>query len=425
MPHPLTMAVLNLAWKSLLNRRFSALLTIGAIALSVMLLIGVERIRTETRASFANTISGTDLIVGARSGSIQLLLFSVFRIGNATNNITWESYQDIAGHDAVAWTVPISLGDSHRGFRVLGTDHGYFEHYRFGRKQPLTFAQGGRFEDVFDAVLGAEVASELVYRLDQDIAIAHGAGKVTFHQHDDKPFSVVGILAPTGTPVDNTIHVSLEGIEAIHVDWRDGAPMPGTKVSAEQARKRDLSPKAITAFLVGLKSKIATFQLQRKINEYRAEPLLAILPGVALTELWGVMGVAEQMLLVVSVFVVLVGLSGMLVALLTSLNERRREMAVLRSVGARRHHIFALMVSEAVVLTLIGIGIGLALLYILMVAAQPVLQDRFGILIALGPPGAYELGLLSLVLLAGAVVGLIPAYRAYRNSLADGLTIRV
>ena len=419
------MAVLNLAWKSLLNRRFSALLTIGAIALSVMLLIGVERIRTETRASFANTISGTDLIVGARSGSIQLLLFSVFRIGNATNNITWESYQDIAGHDAVAWTVPISLGDSHRGFRVLGTDHGYFEHYRFGRKQPLTFAQGGRFEDVFDAVLSAEVASELVYRLDQDIAIAHGAGKVTFHQHDDKPFSVVGILAPTGTPVDNTIHVSLEGIEAIHVDWRDGAPMPGTKVSAEQARKRDLSPKAITAFLVGLKSKIATFQLQRKINEYRAEPLLAILPGVALTELWGVMGVAEQMLLVVSVFVVLVGLSGMLVALLTSLNERRREMAVLRSVGARRHHIFALMVSEAVVLTLIGIGIGLALLYILMVAAQPVLQDRFGILIALGPPGAYELGLLSLVLLAGAVVGLIPAYRAYRNSLADGLTIRV
>jgi len=419
------MAVLNLAWKSLLNRRFSALLTIGAIALSVMLLIGVERIRTETRASFANTISGTDLIVGARSGSIQLLLFSVFRIGNATNNITWESYQDIAGHDAVAWTVPISLGDSHRGFRVLGTDHGYFEHYRFGRKQPLTFAQGSRFEDVFDAVLGAEVASELVYRLDQDIAIAHGAGKVTFHQHDDKPFSVVGILAPTGTPVDNTIHVSLEGIEAIHVDWRDGAPMPGTKVSAEQARKRDLSPKAITAFLVGLKSKIATFQLQRKINEYRAEPLLAILPGVALTELWGVMGVAEQMLLVVSVFVVLVGLSGMLVALLTSLNERRREMAVLRSVGARRHHIFALMVSEAVVLTLIGIGIGLALLYILMVAAQPVLQDRFGILIALGPPGAYELGLLSLVLLAGAVVGLIPAYRAYRNSLADGLTIRV
>ena len=236
------MAVLNLAWKSLVNRRFTALLTIGAIALSVMLLIGVERMRTETRASFANTISGTDLIVGARSGSIQLLLFSVFRIGNATNNITWETYQDIANRNVVAWTVPISLGDSHRGFRVLGTDHSYFEHYRYGRKQPLVFAEGHQFEDVFDAVLGAEVARELGYEIDDEIVIAHGAGKVTFHQHDDKPFTVVGILEPTGTPVDNTIHVSLEGIEAIHVDWQNGAPTSGGKISAEKARNMDLSP---------------------------------------------------------------------------------------------------------------------------------------------------------------------------------------
>ena len=176
---------------------------------------------------------------------------------------------------------------------------------------------------------------------------------------------------------------------------------------------------------MGLKSKIATFQLQRDINEFAQEPLLAILPGVALTELWSVMNIAEQMLLVVSVFVVLVGLSGMLVALLTSLNERRREMAVLRSVGARQYHIVALMVSEAALLTLVGIGLGLLLLYSLMMAAQPLLQDRYGIYIGLSPPGVYELGLLALVLVAGILVGLIPAYRAYRNSLADGLTVRV
>lgn len=419
------MAILKLTFRSLVNRRLTAVLTIGAIALSVMLLIGVERMRTEARGSFANTISGTDLIVGARSGSIQLLLFSVFRIGNATNNITWESYQDIADHNAVAWTVPISLGDSHQGFRVLGTDHGYFEHYRYGRKQPLAFAEGGRFEAVFDAVLGSEVAEKLNYRLGQEIVIAHGAGKVTFRKHDDKPFKVVGILAPTGTPVDNTIHVSLEGIEAIHIDWRDGVPTPGFRISAEQAQQMDLSPKAITAFLVGLKSKIATFQLQRDINQYRAEPLLAILPGVALTELWSVMRVAEQMLLVVSVFVVLVGLSGMLVALLTSLNERRREMAVLRSVGARRPHIFALMVSEACFLTLIGIGLGLTLLYGLIALSQPFIQDALGVYIGLGAPTRYEMLLLGAVLLAGTGVGCIPAYRAYRNSLADGLTIRI
>lgn len=419
------MAVLALAWKSLFNRRFTAFLTIGSIALSVMLLIGVERLRTEAKSGFANTISGTDLIVGARTGSIQLLLYSVFRIGNATNNISWESYQDIARHEAVEWSVPISLGDSHRGFRVMGTDHAYFEHYKYARDRSLTFKQGRPFEDLYDAVIGSEVARKLGYRLDDPIVIAHGAGKVSFHEHADKPFKVVGILAPTGTPVDQTVHISLTGIEAIHIDWQSGAPPSGLTVPAALAREMDLSPKVITAFLLGLKSKIATFKMQRDINEYKEEPLLAIIPGVALTELWGVMNMAEQVLLVVSVFVVLVGLSGMLVALLTSLNERRREMAVLRSVGAQQKHIFALMVSEACVLTLAGIGAGLALLYVLMAVSQLIIQDQLGVYISLGPPSGYDLILLGLVLLAGTLVGCIPAYRAYRNSLADGLTIRI
>jgi putative ABC transport system permease protein len=419
------MAVLSLAWKSLFNRRFTALLTIGSIALSVMLLIGVERLRTEAKSGFANTISGTDLIVGARSGSIQLLLYSVFRIGNATNNISWESYQDIARHDAVEWSVPLSLGDSHRGFRVMGTDHAYFEHYKYARNRSLTFEQGKPFEDLYDAVIGSEVARKLGYRVDDPIVIAHGAGKVSFQEHADKPFNVVGILAPTGTPVDQTVHISLAGIEAIHIDWQSGAPPTGLTVPAELARDMDLSPKVITAFMLGLKSKIAIFKMQRDINEFKEEPLMAIIPGVALTELWGVMNMAEQVLLVVSAFVVLVGLSGMLVALLTSLNERRREMAVLRSVGARQKHIFTLMVTEACVLTLVGIGAGLGLLYVLMAVSQSIIQDRLGIYINLGPPSGYELILLVLVLLAGTLVGCIPAYRAYRNSLADGLTIRI
>ena len=419
------MAVLALAWKSLFNRRFAAILTVVSIALSVMLLVGVERLRSEAKSGFANTISGTDLIVGARSGSIQLLLYSVFRIGNATNNISWTSYEDIAGSELVAWSVPISLGDSHRGFRVMGTTHAYFEHYQYGRRRNLEFAQGMRFEDVYDAVLGSEVARKLGYQLNDTIIIAHGAGTVSLIEHDDKPFKVVGILAPTGTPVDQTIHVGLAGIEAIHIDWQSGAPVSGLTISAEQARNLDLSPKVITTFLLGLKSKIATFKMQRDINEYKEEPLLAILPGVALTELWGVMNMAEQVLLVVSIFVVLVGLSGMLVALLTSLNERRREMAVLRSVGAQQRHIFSLLVSEAFVLTFIGIVIGLVFLFCLMALARPIIQDQLGVYVGLGVLSGYELSLLVLVQLAGTLVGCIPAYRAYRNSLADGLTIRI
>ena len=419
------MAIFSLAWKSLLNRRFTVLLTVTSIALSVALLVGVEKLRTEARESFANTLSGTDLIVGARSGPVQLLLYSVFRIGDATNNFSWESYQDIAKHPKVAWTVPLSLGDSHRGFRVLGTTPAYFEHYRYARDRQLTIDQGQQFTDLYDAVLGAEVADKLGYKLGDAIIVAHGASDVSFARHDDKPFRVVGILGRTGTPVDRTVHVGLEAIEAIHVDWQGGAPLPGVTISAERARKMNLTPKAITAALVGLKSRIATFQVQRAVNEYPEEPLSAILPGVALTQLWGLIGIAENALLIVSAFVVVVGLIGMLTALLMSLNERRREMAILRSVGARPGHVFALIMGEAGFLTLLGVLFGMALLYLMLLLGQPIVENRFGIFIEIGGLSRYEWILLSAVVGAGFLVGSIPSYRAYRLSLADGLSVRV
>src|SRR6185503_4656182 len=146
--------IFALAVKSLRNRKFTAALTVLSIALAVVLLLGVERIRSESRESFAATISGTDLIVGARSSPVHLLLFSVFRIGNATNNIRWDSYRAIAQRPEVAWSIPLSLGDSHHGFRVLGTTHEYFEHFRFGRDRKLELARGAIFDDTHDAVLG-------------------------------------------------------------------------------------------------------------------------------------------------------------------------------------------------------------------------------------------------------------------------------
>ena len=415
----------TLAIKSFRNRRLTTFLTIVSIALSVTLLLGVERIRTEARASFTSTISGTDLIVGARSGPVQLLLYSVFRIGNATNNISWKSYQEIARNPNILWTVPISLGDSHKGYRVMGTNADYFEYFQYSGKRRLEMADGRIFEEVYDAVLGAGVAKKLGYRLNDRIVLAHGAGNVSFIQHADKPFTVVGILKRTGTPVDQTIHVRLEGIEAIHIDWKERPPIPGHSISAENTLKMDLSPRLITAFFVGLKSRIAAFGVQRNINQYREEPLLAILPGVALAELWDLIGVAERALLMVSGFVVAVGLSGMLVALMTSLNERRREMAILRSVGARPVDVFTLIVGESALLTLVGIVAGVVTLYGLLIVGQPLILSKFGLFIAIGGLSPHELLLIAVVGLAGIFIGVIPGYQIYRHSLADGMTIRL
>ncbi len=420
------MYLMRLALASLNNRRFTAVLTVLAIALSVCLLLAVERVRTEARNSFASTISGTDLIVGARSGSVNLLLYSVFRIGNATNNIRWSSFEWLADNPKVSWAIPISLGDSHRGYRVMGTDSSYFDHYRYGRGLSLQMAEGRQFDDLFDVVLGAEVAEALHYKLGQELVLAHGVSEVSLTKHDDKPFRVSGILARTGTPVDRTLHISLAGMEALHVDWKNGVPAQGAgRVSAEQARQMGLQPTAITAVLLGLKSRIATFAVQRQINEYSGEPLQAILPGVALQELWSLMGIAEKALFVVSLFVVLTGLIGMLTAILTSLNERRREMAILRSVGARPWHIGSLLVLEAFSLALAGVLLGLLLLYLGIIISQGYVQANYGLYLPLSLPSGYEWSLLGAILAAALLMGSVPAWRAYRQSLSDGLSIRL
>ncbi len=417
--------ILKLARKSLWNRRGTAILTLVSLAISVALILGINHLRHQAKQSFTSTISGTDLIVGARSGQANLLLYSVFRIGNATNNISWKSYEAIKQSRDVEWTIPLSLGDSHRGFRVLGTDHNYFDHYRYGDRRALAFSSGGPFKSVYDTVLGAQVARELGYTIGEKIVIAHGLGDVSFSMHDDKPFTVVGILEPTGTPVDRTVHVKLEGIEAIHLGWQHGARMPGRGVSAEEALQRELQPGAITAFLVGLKSRMATFRLQRAINEYRKEALTAILPGVALAELWDVLGMVENMLIVVAFLVLLATLVGMTTTLLSSMKERQRELAILRAVGAHAGYLFALIEIEALLLAAAGVALGILLLSLSLFMLQPWLAAEYGLFISANPLNSEALLITAGVMLLAALLSLIPAIVAYRRALADGLSVRL
>lgn len=417
--------MIGIAWKSLVNRWPTALLAVLAIAMSVALILTVEKVRRDAKNSFTQTVSGTDLIIGARSGSVQLLLYSIFRIGNATNNISWESVEDIRKRKAIDWVVPISLGDSHSGFRVLGTNLDYFQHYTYGNRVSLQLATGELFDDVFDAVLGSEVAAELGYKNGDSIVVAHGTGKVALVEHERQPFKVSGILKPTGTPVDRAIHISLEGIEAVHVDWRNGANVQGEGTDPTTIRNMDLSPQAVTALLVGLKSRATVFREQRAINTYRAEPLLAILPGVALQELWGLVSIAEMALMIVSICVVVAGLINLISVLLAGLNERRREMAVLRSAGARPGHVFLLLCIESAVLTLCGIVVGLVLHYLFIGIGSLFMQEKYGLAISLSLPNTTDLNILFAIAIAGLLAGSLPALQAYRRSLADGLSQRL
>lgn len=417
--------MLRLAARSAWSRRFTLGLMLLAIALSSAMLLGIERVRHEVRDGFSQSVSGADLIVGARTSAVQLMLYAIFHIGGASNNISWNSAQKLAENPAVAWTIPLSLGDSHRGFPVLATNDDYFAHFHYGDGQALQFATGRAFNSVFDTVIGAEVAQRLHYQLGDRIVLSHGMDGLRLTDHADKPFIVTGILARTGTPVDRTVHIGLDAMEAIHLDWEGGAPMPGLSIAPELVKKFDLTPKTITAVLVGLKNRAAVFGVQRGIADDSSEALMAVLPGVALDELWQVVGIGENTLLVVSGMVVIVGLAGLLSAILASLGERRRELAVLRSAGARPVDIFLLLALEGLTVMLAGVLLGIVLLTLALFALGPFLSAQFGVTLHTALPAAGEWRLLLWTVLAGFVTNLLPGLRAYRLSLTDGLTPRI
>ena len=415
--------LLKLTINSLYARLLTVSMTVLAISLSLMLYLSVEKLRSSAYTSFTNTISQTDLIVGSRTGSVQLLLYSVFRIGNATNNITWESYEDIINRDEIKWSVPISLGDSHKGFRVMGTNADFFKRYKYRGGRSLKIEEGKYFADLYDVVIGFGVAEKLGYNISTPLIVSHGLK--SFLEHDDQPFKVSGILAKTGTPVDNTIIVSLEAIEAIHVDWSSGAKIPGKATSIDQIRKMDLSPSNITAVLLGVNSKLTIFQLQRWINEYPEEALTSILPGVALQELWRIVGVVENILLGISSIVILTTLMGMTAIVFSSLSERRREMAIWRAMGASPKIIIGLLMLEAFIISTVSVVVSTVLLFILLYFIQPWIDSTYGILVTIEMLSLNDIYIFILFILAAMIVSLIPAMRAYWFSINDGMTIKI
>ena len=439
--------MLDLCVKSLLNRRFVAALTVLSIALSVALILGVERLRTEARAGFANSVSGVDLIVAARGNDVQILMSTVFGVGSTGTGINWESYEMVENLPGVDWTVPLMMGDSHRGYPVIGTSKAYFERFRHSGGQSLTFEKGHAFDSAVGAVVGADVAQAFGYRPGTEIVNAHGSGAVSFDVHDEAPFTISGVLTPTGTSVDRMVFVSLEGFDALHEDAasENKDPFARTEGSAnaeaptshdehenedshddgDEHDEHSHEPGTINAIFTGLTDKSAVLSIQRQLAEYRGDALTAVLPNVALLQLWSITGTAEAALRLMAGAVALAGVIGMVVMLSASLDARRREFAILRSVGATPRNIFSLIISEAVLLMLTGIILGYLVLSLVTIAADPVLAANFGLRIGLGWPTFREALLIGFIFCSGLLAGAMPALRVYRMTLADGLSMRL
>ncbi|HPI41052.1 MAG TPA: ABC transporter permease [Pseudobdellovibrionaceae bacterium] len=428
------MIFFRLALKSLRNRFTSTVLTVLSISLSVTLLLAVERTKRAAEEGFTQSVSQVDLLVGGRTGPVNLILYSVFNMGSASNNISWESYQEIKNLPEVAWTIPYSLGDGHRGFRVVATDENFYEHYRFRGNQKVELLEGQPALDVWDVVLGSDVYKKLKYKVGEPVVIAHGVTRgegLLFH--DDKPFRVVGILQPTGTALDQSLYISLYGMEAIHIDWKYSESSDSKKENSHtkkassqtELKKENIKIGPITSFFLRTKSRVETLRLQRFINNYTSEPLLAIIPGVTLSELWGSLSQIDVVLKIISFMVLIVGLAAMVSTILAGLNERRREMSILRSLGAGPLRLTSLLVFESCLLTSLAILVGVIINSVLFLFLSGWLANQFGFYIQGSSYSKIEFIYLALIWLFGTLVGFIPAIKASRLALKDGLSVRV
>lgn len=394
---------LKLALKSLHYRRKSVVLTLFAITISLFLLFAVEHTRHAAKASFTRTISGTDLIVGPRTGPINLLLYSVFKIGVPANTISMTSFDVLAANKQVKWAVPIALGDSHHGFPVVGTTADLFTYFQYGQKQPLKFRAGQPFTLDTDAVIGAEVATHHNYAIGDTLHLHHGVGHVSFHEHDDISFTVAGILAPTGTPIDQTVHVTLAGLTLAHDKDK--------RIAGSQESNN------ISAIYIGLQSKIGTLLMQRAVNQYQAEPLMSIIPGVVLNELWQLVGFVETLLLGIAWLIVLSTCIGLATMLLASMRERTQELAVLRSVGAPPSVIFWLIQAEALVITLVATLLSLTLLFVSLQVTNTWVAETFGIFIDSNIFTIHTLWIALGAISATFLTACVPAISAYKQAL--------
>lgn len=471
--------LIGVASRSLRYRLSGVVLTIASVALSVFVLLAVEHVRQEARNGFASTVSGVDLIVGARTGEVNLLLLSVFRIGTATANVSWSSLEQIRAQNNVSWTVPLSLGDSHRSFRVVGTTQEFFERYKHGAQQSLGFSQGVRFDALNDVVLGAQVASRLGYELGDSIVLSHGMADTSFTHHDQLAFIVSGILSLTGTPVDNALFVALDAIEALHSEEEGGdRPVQGVSEHEHEQNNHEYGDEhghhdqhdevedhdehrghdehdnhrgheehaesahsfasteadhatadhghnhppigTVTAVLVGLNSPIATLQVKRWADTFSDEALLAILPGVALTQLWELVGNVEIILLGISILVFLSSLLGLNAMLFASMRERRSEIEVLRNIGAPSLFVLGLLMVEALLIVTTGIALAILGLLLSIAFANAVFAQELGLMLSYQIFNSSNLLALALIYLTTLILTAIPALQAYRLSVSVG-----
>jgi len=403
-----------LTYKSIQNRKITFLLSVLSITISVVLLLGVDKAVKSSKAHFINTINSTDIIVASSNGSLDILLNLVFHLSDPLKEMNYKSFEDIKNFKEVAWGVPLALGDSFKGFDVISTDENYFKYYRYSSSKPLSFSQGRGLVGFWDIVLGSKVAKKLHLKVGDTIHLSHGHGHHK-HTHKNRVFKVVGVLNKTMTPNDESVFMQLKADEAIHIEWQSGH-FVDMHISSEKLSHMKIKPKHISGMLLGLKNRSAILGVEDKVNHYKGENLKAVIPAKALSKLYKLMKNLQDLLMIISSAVFIAAIFTMLSSMYSTLNERRREIAIFRSLGASAKDVFLLFAFESFLVVFSGVVFGVILVGVFGLFSP--FKLSFGI-------DFYQFFMLFCMVVIGLLSSLLPAFKSYKNSLADGLSVRM
>ena len=389
-------------------RRLSTALNVLLLALGVATITLLLLATSQLEERMQRDARGIDLVVGAKGSPMQIILSSIYQLDVPTGNISWKQAQEVARHRAVKKTIPLALGDNYRGYRIVGTHHDYVALYG------ARLAQGELWQAPLDAVLGSEVAATTGLAVGATFAGAHGlGGRAGEHVHDDKPYRVVGVLAPSGTVADRIVLTDVASLWAVHADQHD---------IKDVARIAELLPddeKELTALLVQYATPLAAAMLPRYINQN--SDMQAASPAYETARLFNIIGVGVDVLRGFALVLVFAAGLSVFIALYNALNERRYDLAVMRTLGASPGKLLLLMLFEGLLLALVGAVLGIVLGHALTELLGFALAQAKQVTVTGWAWLNAELWLVVMALAVGALAALLPAWRAYRTDVAATL----
>ncbi len=393
------MSTLRLAWAYLAARPLLSALHVLLLALGVATLVFLALFLSQTEDRLARDARGIDLVVGAKGSPLQLILSSIYHADVPTGNIPQKDAEALSGNRMIALAVPLALGDSFRGHRIVGTDESFFRLY------DARLARGAAFGHEMEAVLGSEVARRTGLDVGAKLVGSHGLAAASATDHGEHPYEVVGVLAPTGTAVDRLVLTSLESVWHVH----EGHGSPGGE-------------REITALLIRFATPLAAAMLPRQINATTA--LQAASPAYESARLLSLVGAGTEALRAFAMILMASAALSVFIALTSALEERRYDLALLRVLGARPAKLFALVAAEGVTLVAAGTILGFVLGHGAVEMAGQVLAQSNPWPVTGFAWTAAEAGIIAGVLVAGAATCLVPAILAYRRDPAATLLRR-